>query len=415
MGNRAARNLADLTRASERASDLAATQAKVATERGQSAGSMASGTDKAEFALPEALATAVVGSFILGPPGGLLLGAAQGWLGKREKQNILDKQAARNEAVSGAEAVLTSQFDTLLEGSTNDNDTEQLETLRTQQNAAFKMLRSGDPELQAGGMELMQSVQAEANGYAQRQETQRIEADVLKEEQIRVMEKQGYDRFTQLEGDFATESQGFEDIMQATNLAFEALERGNPADLWAASILVNKALDPTSVVRQEEADAIGAIGSLWDKAGTILERAKNGQSILPEQRRELSALVGSVQNGATQLQVSREGRYKEQLADSSVPIKYWDNFNRTSNVPAYEQGKLQNAGPAFEGVEEGGGALNDYIEATRQDINEGSEAVLNAFDKGMNALNSLIENPPDVRAHLNSLGQQKIGTSRGTN
>ena len=48
---------------------------------------------EAEFALPEAMATAVGAGWLLGPVGGLLMGVAQGVLGKKEKQAALDNYA----------------------------------------------------------------------------------------------------------------------------------------------------------------------------------------------------------------------------------------------------------------------------------------------------------------------------------
>lgn len=376
--NRAAEELAALTRSAQGAQDHAANIAASDRERGMEGGQIApgdmSGDNKASFAFPEALATAVGAGWLLGPVGGLALGIAQGIIGKEERQNALDQFAAEQEAVNGVQDTLNGQFDQLRTNATNKNDVEQLNALQQQQDAAFKMMLSGSPKLQQAGSELLASVQAEVNEYTDMQEAQRIEADALDAQLKRELDQEQYTRYSSLQDDFTAESQGYEDITQATNTALEALERGTPADLWAATVLVNKALDPTSVVRQEESAAIGALGSLWDKAGTIIERLANGQSILPEQRRELSALVGTIQNGATQLQLAREARYRSQLSDAEVPTRYWDNFKLVDSVPAYEQGPIT--------AEQD----EDILNAARQSVMDAPETISTAFDKAMEAV-----------------------------
>lgn len=389
MSNRAAEELAALTQATQGATARAEASAKAASEAGTQAGAPRrydrDGDGKASFAFPEALATAVGAGWLLGPIGGIALGIAQGILGQRERQGLLDEFAAEQDAIGGVQEVLAGQFDTLEANATNPNDLEQLGALRQQQDAAFKLMLSGSPVLQQQGMEMLTAVQSEVNQYTDLQETQRIEREALDAQLKRDLDQEHYNRYTKLEDDFTRESQSYEDITGATNIALEALADGTPASLWAASVLVNKALDPTSVVRQEEAQAVGALGSLWDRAGVILERAKNGQSILPEQRRELQALLGTIQNGAKQIQVAREARYLTQLEDSEIPRRYWDNFQLVDSVPAAEARPITGQGA----LDELGEDAQAILDAERLSVTDGFEAIDNGFTRAMEALDNM--------------------------
>ena len=388
--NRAAEELAALTQATQGATARAEANAKAATEAGTEAGRRRfdrDGDGEAEFAFPEALATGIAAGWILGPVGGIALGIAQGILTRDERQGYLDQFAAESDAIGDVRDVLNGQFDTLEQGATNPNDLEQLGALRQQQDAAFKLMLSGSPQLQQDGMAMLMEVQREVNAYTNLQETQRAEREALDAQLQRDLDQEHYNRYTKLEDDFTRESQSYEDITGATNIAMEALADGTPASLWAASVLVNKALDPTSVVRQEEAAAVGALGSLWDRAGVILERAKNGQSILPDQRRELQALLGTIQNGAKQIQLAREARYLTQLEDSEVPMRYWDNFRLVDSVPAAEPRRIEGQGALDDAADD----VQAVLDAERLAVTDGFEAINTGFDNAMEALDRLGE------------------------
>ena len=397
MANLAAQNLAALTQATQGAQEQAERQAAADRDAGMQGASLGRSreAEEANFAGPEALATAVAAGFILGPAGGLLMGLAQGFLGKKERQNILDMQAKENEALTDSRAILTSQFDDLRAGATNPEDLRQLDTLQTQQDAAFRLLFSGSPQLQEQGMGLLQDVQGRLNDFANTQETQRIDAEVRDAELRRVLDQEQYDRFNGIKVRFDDDSQGYEDVMGATNVAMDALANGSPADLWAAGILVNRALDPTSVVRPEEAAAVGKLGSLWTQAEVMLEKARSGITILPEERRNLQSLLGTIQAGAQQIQLAREARYFTELEDAGVPPKYWDNFRLVDSVPAADPRPIRSVTPEppaqpgqppqateqstlDQAVSQGGNLLDraqlwttDMIDSTMRRLNEG--------------------------------------------
>lgn len=366
--NKAAQDLANLTEATRGTQDQAARIAATDAERGTSfarRGLDRDGDGESEFALPEALATTVAAGWLLGPVGGLALGIAQGIYTKQQKQNALDEYVREQDAISGVQETLNGQFDQLLDGATNDNDREQLGALRTQQDGAFRMMLSGNPELEQKGSELLATVQGEVNAYTTRQESQRIEAEANDAQMRRELDQERYTRFTGLQDDFTSESTSFEEVRSQVNVAKEALERGTPADLHAALIGINKALDPTSVVREEEATAFARMGNLWDKGTSIIQQyVGSGQQATPEMRRDLLALLGTIDKNSTSLQLARETRYSEQLDLAGFDIrkptdsKYYDQFRLVDSVPAYQQQGLQNEQTTTEGVT---GTLDDHI------------------------------------------------------
>lgn len=337
--NKAQAELQALLDMQGQAQDAASNLAKLEEARSQF---VARGGDEADFALPEAAATAIGVGWLLGPVGGLLMGVAQGILTKNERQAALDAYAQDMGVLSETDDIFNDQLDRLALSVTNPNDLEQLSAMQTQKDAALRMMSSASPELQKKGSELLSDFSARLNDYTVAQENQRIEAEAYDAQLRRELDAEQYSRFKSLNDDFRSESQTFEDVMQATDIALEALTNGTPSDLFAAGILINKALDPTSVVRKEEADAIGAIGSLWNKADTFMESARSGQTMLPEQRKELMGLLYRMRESNTKFQLARESRYANTLSDLDMPAKYRDNFRLATTVPASVPGEMQN-------------------------------------------------------------------------
>lgn len=390
--NTAAQELAALTASTREAEERAANLAAQDRERGLSgADRRTSEPEEASFALPEALATAVGAGWILGPAGGIALGIAQGIIGKREKQSLLDQFAAEQDAVQNVKDTLDGQFDELLADAQNPDDVDQLNAYRAQQDAAFKMLMSGSPAMQEKGAEMLAAVQAEVNGYTERQETQRLEQEAIDAQLKRELDQEQYTRFTALQDDFQTESQPYEDVQGAVNVAYEALERGTPADLHAALVLVNQALDPNSVARESEVQAFARMGNLFEKTGAIIQQhLGSGQQATPEMRRDLIQLLSTIENNNRQMQLAREARYTTELDIAGLDNpKYREPFRRVSSVPAYQRQGLQNAGgpgqtvqdtaseatagaqEAAEGLQEQAGGVLDYLRGRTTDLFEG--------------------------------------------
>ncbi len=289
---------------------------------------------EADFGWPEGAATAVAAGWILGPVGGLLFGLAQGLYTKKQEQAALDSYINTGEALGSAADIFHSELDRMALAATNPNDVAQLSAMQTEFDTAMQLMSSASPELQQKGSEMLASAHTKMNDYAVRQEEQAIELKAYDDELRRAMDQEQYDRFTALHDDFRAESQGYEDVMLATDNALNALQNGTPSELWAAGILINKALDPTGVVRQEEAEAVGAIGSIWDKANTLMEKARSGQTMLPEQRQELMGLLYSMRETSTEFQLTRQSDYLERAELAGVPQQYWGTFQKAQNVPA---------------------------------------------------------------------------------
>jgi hypothetical protein len=117
--NTAAEELQSLLSMQGEAQDTAANLAKLEEARTQF---IARGGDEADFALPEAVATAVGVGWLLGPVGGLLMGVAQGILTKKERQNYLDNYAADMGVLSETNDIFNNELDRLAMSVTNPND-----------------------------------------------------------------------------------------------------------------------------------------------------------------------------------------------------------------------------------------------------------------------------------------------------
>lgn len=306
--------------------------------------------EEASFALPEALATAVGAGFVLGPVGGILLGAAQGILGKQAKQSVLDQLASERGLISETDSIFNDELDRLSMATDDPDDLAQLNSMQATKDVALKMMASASPRMQEQGAAMLTKFNGDLQAYTERQETQRIAADTLDAQQRRELDNTQYSRYNSAIGSFRSESQTYLDVMEATDTALRALGSGTPADLWAAGILVNKALDPAGIVRQEEAESVGKLGGLWTKANVILEKAKSGETILPEQRRELSALLGTIRDTTTSHQLAREARYSDEVEDIGLPTKYHDNFRLVKTVPASNPPPIVGNTPTPQGV-----------------------------------------------------------------
>jgi hypothetical protein len=291
---------------------------------------------QAKFGTPEAIATAVVAGFILGPVGGLLVGGAQGLLKRRADQSILDRMADEQNAITDAVAVYDDQLAVFRESATNQGDLEQIGAMEADRTAALAMLKSGSPDLQSIGMQGFQKFQENLQAYGQRQETQQIAADAL-DAQLRVeLDEREYSRYTGLQSSFDAQSQPYLDRAQAGETALAALQNGSPADLHAAMILFNKTLDPNSAVLGEERTAITDMGGWLDSAYNFVQGAANGKQLNATQRRDLGETILRIMDTSSQFQLQREAGFSDEVNDANLPVKYHDNFRLVSNVPAGE-------------------------------------------------------------------------------
>lgn len=333
--------------------------------------------DEAEFALPEAVATAVGAGFILGPIGGLLLGAAQGILGKRMEQSELDAIAAYDDV----DATFMETIDRQMMEADSPEDVEQLSTMATQQTAARRMLASPVPQIRQQGAMLQAKLFDAQRAYAIKQEEQAIQADVRAENTERELGQENYSRFRTARDKFMQESAPFLEVRNATANILNALQRGSPVDQYAAAKLMDKALDPTSVVRPEEAEAWGQIGSVWQRANVFMEKLRSGQTLAPEQAAEMEALARSIENQSYEMQIAREARYADEIDDIGLPVKYHDNFRLATPLPAPERRTpspapaANNSTPSAAQVAVAAGMAGaDVLEAVPSEVKTGAAA-----------------------------------------
>lgn len=324
------------------------------------------GETESDFALPEAGATALAAGFVLGPVGGLLMGLAQGFLIKDERQNILDQFAAENEALGNANNVFNDQIERYALTATAPEDIDQLSGLQSQKDAAMELMMSGSPELQEMGSAMLQEFSTEMNAYAVRQEEQRIEADIKQKEMQRELTNTQQSIQSGLRDDYDAQSAGYETILQGSNNAKEMIARGNPVDIVAALIQVNKALDPTSVVRPEEAKALGNVGTKIEQwTQKVDEWAGSGLPLSMSQRKDLMTLVEGIEKTARGFQMQRDIRFQDRAVKDGLPAKYVNEFRRVDDLPAFRPGDLKDReGPVEENVNQVGKVLHDYLGGT---------------------------------------------------
>lgn len=363
MGNKAQRELQNLLEMRGEVQDAGANLAALQQQRNQFG---AIEEEDAKFATPEALATAVGASFILGPVGGLLMGLAQGILGKQERQNAIDQFNRENAAYGEMNAVINDEFDRLSAGVTNDEDLAQLSTLQSNKDAAMKLLESGSPELVEQGMAMFQEVQAGMHEWAKTQETQRIEGEVRDAQIARDLDTQQQGNFKGLLDDYDAQSANYKQTVLASNQAMELIERGNPVDIVAALIAVNKTLDPSSVVRPEEAKALVAGGDLLEQAQRKLEEyAGSGLPLGVEDRKELMTMVQGLTNQARGFQMQRDIEFQKRAVTLDLPSNYVQHFRMVDDLPAFKPGEIQDRqGGIQETLEGPRGAVTDAIEST---------------------------------------------------
>lgn len=337
----------------------------------------------ANFGTPEAVATAVGASFLLGPVGGILLGVAQGILGKDMRQNALDEFNAEQDALTDAAGVFKQNLDNLRVTATNDEDLEQLSGYQAKADAGLRMMQSGIPKLEEQGAQLYGEAFTEVTAYTERQEVQQIAAATKEAQRRTDLDNEQFSRHSGLLNDYDAQSANYETIVQGSANAKQMIERGNPVDIVAALIQVNKALDPTSVVRPEEAKALGNVGTLLDRGITMLnEAAGTGQALSITQREELMTLVTGIEDTARGFQMQRDIRFQERAVDAELPTKYINDFRRVDDLPAFKPGGLQQRDKQSDVVTE---PVTDVIEAGASQVDRTSMAINDVIDLAANA------------------------------
>lgn len=289
---------------------------------------------EADFATPEALALGVGAAWLLGPAG-LLVGAAAGIMGKREEQRALDAFAAETQILNESNQVINNEFD-MAELAAGDNLEErmQVSAYRAMFDKGSKMQMT--PYSKDAGAALIGEAITGLTQIQITNEEQRIDAETREAQRTRDLDKDQASAHRSLLSAYDAQSANYEETVKQSQAARQAIISGDPISLNAALIMVNKALDPTSVVRPEEAKALGNVGTLIDQASTkIGEWIETGAPISETQQKELYGLIDTIENTARSFQIKRDMRFQERAIDQRLPERYVNDFRRVTDLPAF--------------------------------------------------------------------------------
>lgn len=328
MANRAAEELKALDQDVNQVEDAATALERIMPDE---AAQQAPGDD-AEFGTPEAIATAVFASVLLGPVGGVLVGGAQGWLKKRSDQALLDKIADQQNILTSAGDIYSDQLSAFRASAVNDNDLEQVDKMQSSLDVAREFMGSADKELRSQGVAIMNGVNQEMNGYARNQETDRVALETQIKADKRQLGLDEYSRYASMQTDFDTQSAPWLSRKEAGATVIASLNGGSAAQIHAAMILFNKTLDPNSAVLGEERDAISSFGTLLDTVYNFFGEKFTGQKLNADQRRDIGKATLTILEQSTEFQLAREGRFAERAIDD-LPVEYLDRFSLVDDTP----------------------------------------------------------------------------------
>ena len=278
------------------------------------------------------IATAVAAGFLLGPVGGLAMGIAQGIVTKRERKNQLDRMAEETNAYNDIDETLNNEINRLTSVATSEEDIAQLQTLRTRKDIAMRGMISGSPTLNRAGMEELSKVNGLLTSFAENQEAQRIEKEAYNAELRRALDEQGYQRHNDIQNDFEVEAAVYNNLVNKTNLAIEALNGGNTAEVKTAIKSIEQALEPGAIVRDADIDRLTNLGTFIQGVTGWLDKQVTGAEISPGAKDQLYDLLGTIVNNERSYFSQREEYYYERLKDAQVPEKYWDQYNLVDNL-----------------------------------------------------------------------------------
>lgn len=376
--NKAQEELEGLLAMQGDAQDSAANLAKVQDARRQFA---STGADDADFALPEAGATAIAAGFLLGPIGGLAMGLAQGFLIKNERQNIIDQVNAENEQLALADQIVFEEFDRAALAAQNPEDVRQISALQTEYSVARRV---GDPER-------MQSAIAGLTEFEAKNEEQRIAAEEFDAQMRRDMDQETYNRHRSLLGDFQAESGNFEAQQATANNILESMNKGDGASVTAAlatlPLLVNPDAGATTEAEVEIWQKIG--GTVDGLIGRVQKELGTGGLTDPT-RREIIEVTQQYKRNSIAFQQAREARYGRAISTENIPDKYRAQYNLSGQLPVVQQGgfirgeELQEgsennvADLAVETAQTGARGVKDFVTSK---IDNASMAIGDWFDR----------------------------------
>lgn len=276
----------------------------------------------------EALGTAIATGFILGPVGGLLLGASQGILARGMARSELEAAAAEQELREEADAQINTLFEEQMRvAAMSPDDLQQLKTLQAQYGMASRMMSSPYAETADAGAALMQDVLAEHRAFSVRNEEQRIAQQVAEEKAIRDMGEQAWSRFNTVADDLHRESVGYTEQLTGFRSFLAASQNETGASDVAALTAAFKIFDPGSIVREGEMATIQNAGSVPEVLRNWYNEALTGKKLTAQQRAELKQVVFETYREAAEGQLERNTRYIQRAREGGVPEKYLNTMS----------------------------------------------------------------------------------------
>lgn len=296
---------------------------------------------EAQFGTPEAIATAVVGSVLLGPVGGLLLGGAQGWLSKRAQQDILDELVAENEGLQGAADVYAGTFDALRKNIVTPEEHDQINLLETEYKAATEMMFSGSAANREKGAVMFTNFQTRLSQFADLQDQQRIALDAAEAQLKAQMGERAYTEHKSLHGNYMTRTDPLVEQQRVINVARTGINRGDGPGVFAGQVGLIKLQNPGSVDLPESMIAMmDTLNGLADSLeATVAKNVSDGGGWTDETRRDALKLLDDMErfNRAAYENVNYDTRKLLEL--SPVTPQYWPTYSRDN--------AMQSVNPAF--------------------------------------------------------------------
>lgn len=397
MANKAAANLAALNQDIDEIEDAATALARISPDN---ATQQAPG-DTAEFGTPEAIATAVFATVLLGPIGGILVGGAQGLLKKQSDQKLLETLANEQSLLNTSLDIRSDQLTAFRDSAVNANDLEQIEVMQTKLDVANEYIKGGNPEQAAA---IMQGLDTDMQTHARNQETDRVAFEAEVKADKRQLGLDTYARYDGMRNTYDAQSAGWIARQEAIKIGRGALMTNNPAMLNTAMVMINKAIDADSAVLQGEKDSTAAMGTLWDKAQNILNQVGDGAQLTASQRRQFGEAFDQIDDISTAIQLRIDQRAQKRAVEDLIP-KYADRFNLVGemapreplNIPNDAKDEIQNM-PADIGEKIGRfladqwdkekalqtdniQAITDFVRNTGGAIGDTAEEVLKRFQQ----------------------------------
>ncbi len=330
--------------------------------------------DDAGFALPESVATAVAAGFILGPVGGLLMGAAQGFLMQRERQGILDAVAEEQGALSSAADVVQERInDAYAQPGNSPQDIEYLDNVQARLDMAGRMYRSGNLQLMRDAQPLLEGALTELQTFTTQQEQQAIEASVRENTERLALGEQQYNRHTALLASFDAETQPFRDTYQRAQQARELLARGSSADVLGVLASMPLIINPQAGATSEGEVAIwSGVGNLFDRLENKIEKELGEGGLTRATRQELADVVDTVSNqSANGLRIRQSQYQKRARIDAGLPDYMVERYDVLSDYPELQRLDIAESVAAGTPSEE---------QQLRNAIGEGASQLVDAID-----------------------------------